>query len=107
MQRFENTIEILYQLSIPETHDMNALAFQKARPSGIIAPVIGVLTSVELDDKLQWRAIEVGDVGTDRVLAPERKSFHLCTAQARPKFLLDHRCVYPQLARALGFHGCS
>ena len=45
--------------------------------------------AVKLDDKLRFRAAEVRDVGTDRMLAPESRSVEPTITQPRPHIPLD------------------
>jgi hypothetical protein len=44
----------------------------------------GVLTSVQFDNQLGLRTEEIGNVGTDRMLATEAKPFDLFAAEYRP-----------------------
>jgi hypothetical protein len=64
-----------------------------AQPRHVLIPpqisfdraVLGVIRAIDLNDQLSGAAIEVGDVGTDRVLAAERRPNATHGAQSTPE----------------------
>jgi hypothetical protein len=81
MEQFKGAIEIPYQIAVPESQNVYALALQETCPRGVIATMFGMLVTIKLDDELQWCAIEIGNEGTNRMLPPERKSTELRATQ--------------------------
>src|SRR3546814_3905827 len=60
--------------------------------------LFAVLRSVEFHDQFHGYAAEVGDVGWDRVLAPELQAIQLPAAQVLPELLLGIGHVAAQTA---------
>jgi hypothetical protein len=55
--------------------------------------VAGMISAIDLDHQLCCRAVEIGDVRSDRVLAAKRRSFATQHAKPRPEQHLGRRHV--------------
>ena len=65
--------------------------------------LFGVLTSIKFDDQLGRGAVKIGDVGPDRLLAPEAHSGESLVAQIRPQHAFMVRHMLTELARKFLF----
>jgi len=76
------TVKILTQFMISETDHSNALLIQKSRARSIIAEarICPMLVAVEFDRQFGRCAIEVQDIGANRMLTAKSKPVHLRTA---------------------------
>jgi hypothetical protein len=95
------SIECLIHIRIANTGDAPAEPAQKGIPSGvIIAFRVGAMgASIDFDDQTRWRAGEIGDVRSDRMLSAEFHSESI-SPEPRPEngFRIGERSA--QLSRA-------
>jgi hypothetical protein len=71
--RFHDAVDVRQHIVVPEAQDAIALRSKIRRSlciSGNVLRLI-VLPAIDLDDKAQFVAREVSEVGTDRRLPPE------------------------------------
>jgi hypothetical protein len=82
--RIQDSLDLIYDLGIPESDDMVALAFEIGRALSIITSwrVFRMLAAVELDDETNLMTGEIGEVAPDRNLA----------AKCVPSIGMRHKC---------------
>jgi hypothetical protein len=66
-----------------------------------------MLFAVKLHGEIRGGAIEVENIGSDRMLTPKGKIVHLRPAKMKPQSLLGSRRVTAQGARACGLQLCA
>jgi hypothetical protein len=82
---FDVTIRLLQHIVIPEAQDAEAFRLQPSVTASIpLRLCFRVLRAIRFDNELRSVAHEVHDVDANRLLASERKAFHLPGAQPRP-----------------------
>ena len=81
--RLRHAIEVLEHFVGPNAQDAIALALEPIRAARIVSDLcrLGVLAPIDLDDEPFLEANEIGDVRTDRMLAPEAQAVELTPAQ--------------------------
>jgi hypothetical protein len=67
----QHSFDILHHLVVPEAQYAIAVLYQKSSPPAIRFRLRGMLTPIQFHDQATFRAAEVGDEGTDRMLSPE------------------------------------
>jgi hypothetical protein len=67
----QHSFDILHYLVVPEAQYAIAFLCQKSSPSSILLHLRGMLTPIQFHDQATFRAAEVGDEATDRMLSPE------------------------------------
>ncbi len=82
---FSNAGAVLQDFVIPKSNDLETLRCQPATSLGIAVFTSGMLTAIDLDHQLRFKAHEVDDVGADGGLAAETPAFDLSIAQQHPK----------------------
>ena len=80
---------------IPETHNRQALRFKIT--GALRIDLRTMLRTVKLDDQFPGLAIEIGDIGRDRMLAPEFEPAKSPASQAFPELALGIRRICTQL----------
>ena len=66
-------VEVLHHLYVSEPHDADSSCLQVRRPSVVVAlgTLCVVTVTVQFDDQSVRRTIEIGDVGSERLLTGE------------------------------------
>ncbi len=82
---FGNSLAILENLIVPESHDLETLRFQPAASSRITFFANGVLATINFEHQLCLETDEINDVGTNGGLTAEAAALDLSIAQQRPK----------------------
>jgi hypothetical protein len=70
---------------VPVAQDPEAGLVNVAVPGAIVCSLFGMLSAVQFHYQALFHAGEVGDVGTDRVLAAEPATFKPAPAQVLPQ----------------------
>ncbi len=94
---FQNSVEIIEHVVVPEADDAVAMFCQFCGPGGVGSLLDGMLPAIELDRECSRRAGEIDDVAADRMLAAEFPFRH-SLAQCTPEHSLDVGAVASQLA---------
>jgi hypothetical protein len=91
----QHPFSIAQHVVIPESDNAISASLE---PFGADTVVIGMLTAIDLDDQLSFRAEEIGDVRSDWVLSPETSSVQLLAPQTEPQSLLSIGEIATQFA---------
>jgi len=70
---------------VPVTQNTIAAFFQPGTSLFIVFHLVSMLTTIEFDDQFLFKADEVNNVNSDRMLSPELVRAHLTRAQMFPK----------------------
>ena len=100
---FENSRHVAQHIVVPETQDTE-IVIDEPFVVNRIARVVGVLTSVYLDNEAAFTAGEVDCVGTSRILSDEFVTVHPGRPQPIPQRTLRIGCRLPQTSGSLGLH---
>jgi hypothetical protein len=95
-------INILKKFIVPISDNPIAIVFQPLCPLSIT--LRGVLSTINLNNELGFRANKINDIVTNRRLPPKPVFINLLIAQPSPKPLLRISRVTPQLPGNLGLH---
>jgi len=95
-QRFENTLDIVQNIVIPETHDAVAESFKLFRAQAIFFDTGGMLAAVNLNDELRLGRDKVDYKARDRYLSLELVTREPPSAQTRPYQALGIRGISPK-----------
>ena len=98
---FKHTSHIAKHVAIPKSQDP-VVMIGKPFVAGNIAPVVGVLPSIDFNDKTTFAANKIDCVRTDRFLPNELESVQPARPQPIPKPGLRLRGVLPQTPCTLG-----
>ena len=103
IQLFDYLLQYCLRLSqhvvIPEPKHPIARLGEKASPPLICLGLIGMLSAIQLDDQLRFRAKEVHDAASDWLLSTELEAIHLSAPKIQPQLALSVGLV---TAEALG-----
>ena len=85
--RIQDSLDLIYDLGIPESADMVALAFEIGRALSIITSwrLFRMLAAVELDDETDLMTGEIGEVAPDRNLPPKMRALNRNAPQLFPE----------------------
>ena len=97
--RFQDTIDVLGHIAVPETDDGLAVCLDHARPSGVLGSSLSMLSAIEFDDQTCAPASEIGNIRPDRILPCEFRPFDLASAQSLPQPRFHIRGVPSQFSR--------
>jgi hypothetical protein len=86
----EYYVQVCEHLAIPESKHSVAVRLQKGSASFIFMRKMRVLGAIEFNDETPFDRAEVGEVGTDRVLAAKFCVPHSAASQMSPE---DSFCV--------------
>ena len=80
-------IDVTQHIACWYADNVEAQAREIGRPSCVTLDlaVFTVVRAINFDHQLGGRTVEVGDIGSDRVLAPECRAFAAQQSQARPE----------------------
>jgi len=94
----EHIFHLGVHLIIPKTHQAITLLVEKSRSRGILAllPGLCMLTAVEFDNQASRDAAEIGEVGTNAVLAAEFESRKALGSEVLPQLVLLIRAFSPK-----------
>ena len=73
--------ELLADVEVGVAQDADAALLEEVRALGVVVFLRGMAVAIDLDDELQLGAVEVGDIGPDRLLAQELVAVELAVAQ--------------------------
>ena len=73
--------ELLADVEVGVAQDADALSGEIGRAFGVVSLQRGMAVAIDLEDELQLGAVEVGDIGPDRLLAQELVAVELAVAQ--------------------------
>jgi len=95
-QRFENTLDIVQNIVIPETHDAVAESFKLFRAHPVLFNADRMLTTVNFNDQLYFERDEVGRIAGDGNLPLKLIAGEPPSAQTRPYQALGIRGISPK-----------
>src|SRR5262249_12717798 len=92
---FEHCVEITRYLGIPESDHAIPFLFKPILANAITRAfvVFVMMPAIKFDDELPGRTEEINDIGTDRGLSAEVRSFHRKLLESSPKHALMRRCI--------------
>lgn len=83
----DNTIQLSQHLIVPEPQHAKTSAFKKSRSLSIIANVIGMLATINLDYDPKWQTHKIKNKTIKRMLTAELHT-QLFSAEPLPQLLL-------------------
>ena len=82
----ENSFRVSQHVVVPEPQYSITSLIQKLSPPLISLNLISMMSSIQLDDQLRFRAKEVNDEAPDGLLAAKLAAVHLSVTQTQPQF---------------------
>ena len=73
--------KLLADVEVRVAQHADALPGEIGRAFGVVSLLRGMAVAIDLEDELQLGAVEVGDIGPDRLLAQELVAVELAVAQ--------------------------
>ena len=98
---FENALEILQDLVVPESDDPESLSLQPVRAPGIGRLLDRVLPAIQFDDESLLEAEEIHVIGSDGNLGSESMPVELLAPKPSPKVALRIGRNFPKLTSSL------
>ena len=84
---------------VPEAQHSKTTRSEKCVPTHVVVGLLGMLTSIQLDDDGSLKASEVADIRSDRMLSAEFESCQLTSTQTLPKDALCMSRIFAEGAR--------
>jgi hypothetical protein len=82
---FHDPFGLAQHCIVPETQHPQAAPFQIPGPFCIVFAAFGMLAAVELDDEARLVAVDIDDIGRDRMLSAEFPAAETAIAQQQPQ----------------------
>ena len=101
LDAFQNGIEALKDLGVPETQDAEIVRAKILSAAAVGANVVGMLTAIEFDHDESLDCAEINNEGTDNDLAPELDTAEAVRSQMTPEDLLGIGLITAQASRAV------
>jgi hypothetical protein len=99
IDRFEYDFGPNQYVIVPEAQYPKTARSEKCVPTHVVVGLLGVLTSVQLDDDGSLEASEVADIGLDRMLSAEFESGQLTSTLTLPEDTLSTSRIFAKAAR--------
>jgi hypothetical protein len=97
MNHFQNPIDVVQYVVVPEADHVESQGFQKGRPFCIVMDMRCVLPAVDFDDTFLLETDKVHYVQAENVLAAELESGTVAVSQMPPQFSFRVRLVPAQV----------
>lgn len=91
--RFKHGLRFQQHLVIPKPQHPKPSFFDLPVSMAIVLRVVLMLSAIQFDDQFGFDAGEIGDIGTNRNLAPETMAADLPVAQKAPEVAFGVGCL--------------
>ncbi len=89
MNSFQDSLKIFKNVIIPKTHNAKASSFEICSPLTILAGLIHMFTTIQLNNQVVLQRTKINDIGTDRLLPPEFYARNLSRTELKPEPLFS------------------